>query len=319
MVLEKEMAVPCIRTVATQGNSACYEIEPVETGYSVSLANALRRVLLSSLPGAAVTSVLIEGVQHEFQDILHVKEDVPDIVQQLKKIRLRSFASRDVHIYLDAQGEGRVTAGDIRTSDLVEIVNPALHVATLDNEDARLAMDMTVGTGRGFVEACVQAERRTEGQPIGLILVDAIYSPVVKVNFTVEHVRVGRVEQLDKVTMEITTDGTISPDEALRESVAILRRQFEVFAYGTYYVDVPAEHEKHLSDVPIPQHIYDISIDELDLYTRVTNSLKRDGITKVGHVLQREGTDLMALRNIGEKAMQDIYGCLKGRGLLPTV
>ena len=318
MVLEKEMAVPCIRTVATQGNSACYEIEPVEAGYSVSLANALRRVLLSSLPGAAVTSVLIEGVQHEFQDIPHVKEDVPDIVQQLKKMRMRSFASRDVHIYLDAQGEGRVTAGDIRASDLIEIVNPDLHIATLDNEDARLVMDMTVGTGRGFVEACVQAERRSEGQPIGLILVDAIYSPVVKVNFTVEHVRVERVEQLDKVTMEITTDGTISPDEALCESATILLRQFQVFAYGTYQVDGP-EHEKPLSDVPIPQQIYDMSIDELDLHTRVTNSLKRDGITKVGHVLQRDGADLKALRNIGEKALQEIYDCLNSRGLLPTV
>lgn len=234
-MIELDVRLPRITKTMAEGNTASYEMKPVDAGYAIPLGNAMRRVLLSSLPGAAIISVLIEGVQHEFQDIPQVKEDVTDLVQQLKKVRLRSYADRDIHIHLDARGERRVIAGDISIPSTIEIVNPDLPIATLDNVQARLVMDMTVRTGRGFLSASVQAEQRSEGLPLGVILTDAIFSPVRHVNFTTSHMRVGGVtNRYDKIIFEITTDGTISPDEALRESAGILCRQFAVFTNESF-------------------------------------------------------------------------------------
>src|SRR6266699_5648061 len=209
----EEITLPRIKNTKTQGYYASYDIEPLEAGYGMTLGNALRRVLLSSLSGAAVTSIRIEGVQHEFQDIPNVTEDVTDIVLNVKNLRLRSFSDHPVSMHLEVSGEREVTAVDIMAPSTVELVNPELHIATLDSENARLEMELVVETGRGYVPADSK-----EDQPIGVIPVDAIYTPVQKVNYTVEHTRVGQMTNYDKIVLEISSDGTVTPDEALRES-----------------------------------------------------------------------------------------------------
>ncbi len=306
-----DITLPRIKNTKTQGNYASYDIEPLEAGYGMTLGIALRRVLISSLPGAAVTSIRIEGVQHEFQDIPNVMEDVTDIVLNVKKLRLRSFSDHPVSMRLEV-GEGRiVTAADIMAPSTVEIVNPELHIATLDNENARLEMEMVVETGRGYVPADSK-----EDQPIGVIPIDAIYTPVQKVNYTVEHTRVGQMTNFDKIILDITTDGTITPDEALRQSADILVR---LFTQLSNYRAVLAEPEKPpLSSLPIPQKIYDTPIEELDLSVRAYNCLKRSNITKVGQVLSMNEEDLLGVRNFGEKSLQELRERLLARNFLPN-
>lgn len=296
----------------TQGNCSSYKIGPVLSDVSLSLASALRRVLLSSLPGAAITSVRIEGVQHEFQDIACVKEDVPDIVQNLKKVRLRSFSDRAVTVHLDTQGERLVTAGDIKIPGTIEIVNPEAHLATLDNENAHLSMTMTIGVGRGFVAFDAQV---TEPQPIGVIPIDAIYSPIVHVNFTIEPVR-DTPDALDTILLEITTDGTISPDEALRQSADILRQQFAVVASGEYERD-SSHKPSHSSNVLIPEAIYAMPLSHLALSTRAYNALHRNGIRNVGTLLEMGERDILMLHNMGPRTLQELCDSLKAHNLLP--
>ncbi|TMB79357.1 MAG: DNA-directed RNA polymerase subunit alpha [Chloroflexi bacterium] len=305
------MTLPRIKNTKTQDNYASYDIEPLEAGYGVTLGNSLRRVLLSSLPCAAVTSVRIEGVQHEFQDIQGVMEDVTDIVLNVKKLRLRSFSDHPVSMRLEVGGEREVTAADIMAPSTVEIVNPDLHIATLDNDNARLEMELVVEAGRGYVPADSK-----EDQPIGVIPVDAIYTPVQNVNYTVEHTRVGQITNFDKVILEITTDGTITPDEALRQSADILVRHFTQLSN---YRAVLTEPEKApLSSLPIPQKIYDTPIEELDLSVRAYNCLKRSNITKVGQVLSMNEEDLLGVRNFGEKSLQELRERLLARNFLPN-
>ncbi len=301
-----------IKNTKTQGNYASFDIEPLEAGYGVTVGNALRRVLLSSLPGAAVTSIRIDGVQHEFQDIPNVMEDVTDIVLNIKKLRLRSFSDHAVTMHLNASGERIVTAADISAPSTVEIVNPDLYIATLDNENARLDMEMVVETGRGYVPADSK-----EDQPIGVIPVDAIYSPVEKVNYTVEHTRVGQMTNYEKVILEIWTDGTITPDEALRQGADILVRLFSQLANSP--TALAADQEKPpLSSLPIPQKIYDTPIEELDLSVRAYNCLKRSNITKVGQILSMNEEDLLGVRNFGEKSLQELRDRLIARNFLPN-
>src|SRR3984893_1861700 len=281
-----DIALPRIKNTKTQGNYASYDIEPLEGGYGMTLGNALRRVLLSSLPGAAVTSIRIEGVQHECQDIPNVLEDVTDIVLNIKKLRLRSFSDHPVSMRLEVAGERIVTAADIMAPSTVEVVNPELQIATLDNENARLEMELVVESGRGYVPADSK-----EDQPIGVIPIDAIYTPVQKVNYTVEHTRVGQITNFDKIVLDISPDVTITPDQALRQSADILVRHFTLLA--TYRAQ-PVEIERPpLSSLPIPQKIYDTPIEELDLSVRAYNCLKRSNITKVGQVLSMNEEDLL--------------------------
>jgi DNA-directed RNA polymerase subunit alpha len=278
----------------------------------MTLGNSLRRVLLSSLPGAAVTSIRIEGVQHEFQDIPNVEEDVTDIVLNIKRLRLRCFSDHPVSMRLEISGEREVTAADIVAiaPSAVEIVNPELHIATLDNENARLDMELVVETGRGYVPADSK-----EDQPIGVIPVDAIYSPVQKVNYSVEHTRVGQMTNFDKIVLEITTDGTITPDEALRQSADILVRHFTLLAnYRAQSIEIE---RPPLSSLPIPQKVYDTPIEELDLSVRAYNCLKRSNITKVGQVLSMNEEDLLGVRNFGEKSLQELRERLLARNFLP--
>ncbi|MGH2479732.1 MAG: DNA-directed RNA polymerase subunit alpha [Ktedonobacteraceae bacterium] len=307
----QELILPRIKNTRTQGNYASYDIEPLEAGYGMTLGNALRRVLLSSLPGAAVTSVRIDGVQHEFQDIPNVMEDVTDIVLNVKKLRLRSFSDHAVSMRLEVTGERVVTAADIVAPSTVEIVNPDLYLATLDNENAHLEMELVVEAGKGYVPADSK-----EDQPIGVIPVDAIYTPVQKVNYTVEHTRVGQMTNYDKIVMDIWTDGTIAPDEALRQSSDILVRHFTPLAN---YRAVLIEPEKPpLSSMPIPQKIYDTPIEELDLSVRAYNCLKRSNITKVGQVLSMNEEDLLGVRNFGEKSLLELRERLLVRNFLPN-
>ncbi|HLL80686.1 MAG TPA: DNA-directed RNA polymerase subunit alpha [Ktedonobacteraceae bacterium] len=306
-----DITLPRIKNTKTQGNYASYDIEPLEAGYGMTLGNALRRVLLSSLPGAAVTSVRIDGVQHEFQDIPNVMEDVTDIVLNVKKIRLRSFSDHPVSMRLEVSGERVVTAADIMAPSTVEIVNPDLYIATLDNEDARLEMELVVETGKGYVPADSK-----EDQPIGVIPVDAIYTPVQKVNYSVEHTRVGQMTNYDKIVLELWTDGTISPDEALRQSADILVRHFTQLA--NYRATLVEPEKPPLSSMPIPPKIYDTPIEELDLSVRAYNCLKRSNITKVGQVLSMNEEDLLGVRNFGEKSLQELREKLLARNFLPN-
>ncbi len=306
-----EITLPRIKNTKTQGNYASYDIEPLEAGYGMTLGNALRRVLLSSLPGAAVTSIRIDGVQHEFQDVPNVTEDVTEIVLNVKKLRLRSFSDHPVSMRLEVSGERVVTAADILAPSTVEIVNPDLYIATLDNDDARLEMELVVETGKGYVPADSK-----EDQPIGVIPVDAIYTPVQKVNYNVEHTRVGQITNYDKIVLEMWTDGTVTPDEALRQSADILVRHFTQLAN---YRAVLIEPEKApLSSMPIPPKIYDTPIEELDLSVRAYNCLKRSNITKVGQVLSMNEDDLLGVRNFGEKSLQELREKLLQRNFLPN-
>ena len=307
----QEIKLPHIKNTKTQGNYASYDIAPLEAGYGMTLGNALRRVLLSSLPGAAVTSVRFDGVQHEFQDIPNVMEDVTDIVLNVKKLRLRSFSDHPVTMRLEVSGERVVTAADIMAPSTVEIVNPDLYIATLDNENARLDMELVVETGRGYVPADSK-----EDQPIGVIPIDAIYTPVQKVNYIVEHTRVEQMTNYDKIILEIWTDGTIHPDEALRQSADILVRHFTTLA--NYRATLAEPEKPPLSSMPIPQKIYDTPIEELDLSVRAYNCLKRSNITKVGQVLSMNEEDLLGVRNFGEKSLQELRERLLAHNFLPN-
>ncbi len=224
-MLSTELVTPNIEVEEEGEGYARLVAEPVEAGFGVTLGNALRRVLLSSLPGAAVTSVRIEEVQHEFSTIPHMKEDTTEFLLNVKEIRLRALSDRPAKLYLEGLGEGRVLAGDIQMTADYEIVNPELHLATLDSADARLTVEFNVETGRG----CVPAGRQTDGMPIGVIPVDAIFSPVRRVNFAVERTRVGQVTNYDRLALEVWTDGTVTGVEAVSQAADILLGQFALF------------------------------------------------------------------------------------------
>jgi DNA-directed RNA polymerase subunit alpha len=238
-------------------------------------------------------------------------EDVTEIVLNVKKLRLRSFSDHAVSMRLEVSGERVVTAADIMAPSTIEIVNPDLYIATLDNENARLDMELVIESGKGYVPADSK-----EDQPIGVIPVDAIYTPVQKVNYAVEHTRVGQMTNFDKIVLDIWTDGTITPDEALRQSADILVRHFTQLAN---YRAVLAEPEKPpLSSMPIPPKIYETPIEELDLSVRAYNCLKRSNITKVGQVLSMNEDDLLGVRNFGEKSLQELREKLLLRNFLPN-
>jgi DNA-directed RNA polymerase subunit alpha len=313
-VLQVEMTKPRITTIESTPTYGQFIIEPLEAGYGRTLGNSLRRVLLSSLPGAAVTSIKISGVNHEFQDIPNIKEDVTDIVLNIKNLRLRSVADGPVEMHLDVSGEREVTAADIIAPAPIEIINPDLHIATLDNADAHLSMVLVVEKGKGY-----QPVDTNDDQPIGQIPIDAIFTPIYKVNYNVENTRVGQMTNYDRIVMEIWSDGTIAPEEALRESAIILVNHFSLIAdykpveTGTVEQTVPT-----LSNVPIPAHIYDTAIEDLELSVRAYNCLKRSQITRVGQVLTMSEDDLLAVRNFGEKSLNELRDKLLERSFLPA-
>jgi len=307
-----DISLPRIECTTSSDTYARFELEPLERGYGTTLGNALRRVLLSSLPGAAVTAVHIDGIRHEFSDIDGVKEDVTEFILNLKKIRLRSFSDEPVHLSLDSQGAGNITAGDIRTSDLIEIVNPDQHLATIDQASARLSAEIVIEKGRGYHDI---TDMREEA-PIGRIPVDGIFSPIERVNFTVEHTRVGQMTNFDRLILEVWTDGTIHPNDALTQSAAILTQHFaHISSFGQEVV--AGAGKPALTPRPLPSQEAETPIEDLNLSARAENSLKRAGITKVGQLVTMNPEDLLSIRNFGQKSFHELIDRLKMRKLVP--
>ncbi|HEX5013734.1 MAG TPA: DNA-directed RNA polymerase subunit alpha [Candidatus Limnocylindrales bacterium] len=304
-----ELENPQIEPVEEAGTYAKYEAGPLQAGYGVTLGNALRRVMLSSLDGAAVTSIQIRDVYQEFSTIPGVKEDVTQIVLNVKKLRLKSFASHPVQLRLIKSGAGAVTAADIAESADVEIVNPELVLMTIDTDDVTIEMDLTVERGVGYLGA-----ERAEALPIGVIAIDAIFTPVRKVNYWVESMRVGQMTNYDKLTIEIETDGTITPEEALSHAAEILVNQFRPFV-SIGMAAVPGEQAAG-GVAQLPPNMLDMPIEELDLPMRAYNSLKRNNIVKVGQLLQLKDDDLLRMRNFGKKSLDEMKERLRMRGFI---
>ena len=288
-----------------------FVIEPLEKGFGTTLGNALRRVLLSSLPGAAVTWVRIEGVQHEFTTIPHVKEDVIEFLLNVKALRLRPLSSRSGSLTLEVSGEGPVLAGDIQPSADFEVVNPELHLATLDSPEAKLVVEFNVEQGKGY-ETVEQG--KADRLPIGVIPVDAIFTPIRRVNYAVEPTRVGQVTTYERVILEVWTDGTIAPMEAVSQAAQILIEQFQLF-YELARIPQPVGEQK--PRLPIPLEQYNIPIEQLTLSVRTFNCLKRAGITKVGELVERGEPGLLTIRNFGQKALEEVREQLEALGLTP--
>jgi DNA-directed RNA polymerase subunit alpha len=306
-----DIAMPKIEVVSSAENYGRFKIEPLDPGYGHTLGNALRRVLLSSMPGSAVTSIKIEGVYHEFATIEGVREDVTELVLNIKGIRVRSSSERPVTMTLSRSGVGRVTAGDIAAPDGVEIVNPEHYVATLDSDDARLEMELTVERGSGYLAA-----DQRDIVPIGEIPVDAIFTPVPRVTYTVENTRIGQATDFDRLLLDVWTDGTVKPGDALSHAAKVLVQYSQTIA-DFNRLAVEPEEQPAPSGLAIPADVYDTPIEDLDLSTRTYNCLKRADITKVGQVLQMDEKALLSVRNLGQKSMEEIRDKLNERGYIP--
>jgi len=307
-----------VESDAVTRNYGRFVISPLESGYGATLGTALRRVLLSSLPGAAVTSVRVSDVHHEFSAIPSVREDMTQLILQVKQLRLKLYDAETARLRLEHRGEGTVTAADIICPPEVEIINTDLYLFTADSPDAHVEMEFSVEAGRGYSPA----EERGR-LPIGELPVDAIFSPIRRVNFDVERARVGQRTNYDKLVIEVWTDGTVRPEESLSQSAQILMKHLTViggvdpepYMYGQVPADSYDEGDKR------ENQLYEKPIEELDLSVRVFNSLKRTGITTIGDVLDMldRGPDAMlAIRNFGEKSLDELVQKLKEKGYLPA-
>ena len=305
-----EMEKPNIECTQLTGNYGKFVVTPLERGYGTTLGNSLRRILLSSLPGAAVTSIQIEGVQHEFSTIPGVKEDVTEIILNLKKLSLKLHANTQKTVYIEAKGEGVITAADIKIDDEVEIFNPDLHIATL-NEDARLYMEITISRGRGYVSA--ERNKMNMQPPVGVIPVDSIYTPVRKVNYTVENTRVGQYIDRETLAVEVWTDGTIKPDEAVSLAAKIMNDLLLLF--------VDLSEEGRNAEVIVEKEeskkekVLEMTIEELDLSVRSYNCLKRAAINTVEDLIEKTEEDMMKVRNLGRKSLEEVIHKLNELGL----
>ena len=306
-----EIEKPRIKCIENPGDVSYgkYVVEPLERGYGTTLGNALRRILLSSLPGTAVTSIKISGVQHEFTTIPGVKEDVTDIVLNVKKIISKLHSNGPKTVYIECSGECEVTAGDIKSDGEVEILNPDLHIATL-GPDATLNMELTLNHGRGYVSA----DRNKPAQSvIGVIPVDSIYTPVHKVNYTVENTRVGNMTDFDKLTLEIWTDGTISARDAVSLGAKILCDHFTLF---TDLSEVMGKSSTVVETTEKTQDkVLELTIEELDLSVRSFNCLKRANINTVADLISKTEEDMMKVRNLGRKSLEEVIDKLAQMGL----
>ena len=296
-----EIEKPRIEILDSSENYGKYMVAPLERGFGTTLGNSLRRVLLSSLPGAAVSYVKIDGVRHEFSTVPGVVEDVTDIILNLKGLVLKCYSDEPQTIRLDVSGEGEVTAGDFYTTGDVEVLNDDHHIATLDT-DAELHLEATVERGRGYLTAEESKERREH--IIGLIPIDASFTPIRRVNFNVEDIRVGQVTDFDRVIIEVYTDGSISPDDAIGLAAKILQEHLALFINLNEEVDdveIMIEKEEEEKD-----KILETTIEELELSVRSSNCLKRAGINTVEELNQKTESDLMKVRNLGKKSLQEI-------------
>ena len=314
MAVLSNMVTPKVEREAEARNYGKFVITPLERGYGVTLGNALRRVLLSSLEGAAITSIRIQDVLHEFSDIPGVREDVIQVMLQIKQIRLVLHDVESAHLHLDVRGEGTVTAADIQVPAEVEIVNPELQLFTVDDPKTRLEIDMTVERGRGYSPS----NERLGRLPIGELPVDAIFSPVKRVNWTVASARVGQSTNFDRLLLEIWTDGTITPEVSLSTASRILIDHLRyVSGISDETLTVPSE--KEVAGSRLTSEAAETPIENLDLSVRVFNSLKRTGITTVGDVLEllEKGEEaVMSIRNFGEKSLEELRQKMQEKGFL---
>ncbi len=296
-----EIEKPRIEAVEVDGNYGKFVVEPLERGYGITLGNSLRRILLSSLPGAAVTSIRIDGVLHEFSTIPGVAEDTTDVVLNMKEVLVKLHTDEPVIGRIEVEDrEGPITAGDIQVPPEVEILNPDHHIATL-NKGYKFAMEMTFKKGRGYVSA----ERNKEpDQPIGVLAIDSIFTPIRRVNYQVENTRVGQVTDYDRLILEVWTNGSITPQEAVSLSAKILIEHLRLFlslTEGADDVEIMVEKEEEEKD-----RLLDMSIEELDLSVRSYNCLKRAGINTVEELIRRTEEDMMKVRNLGKKSLQEV-------------
>ncbi|MCQ2484489.1 MAG: DNA-directed RNA polymerase subunit alpha [Clostridia bacterium] len=302
---------PMIETadVLPDGTYGKFVVEPLERGYGTTLGNSLRRVLLSSLPGYAITSVKIDGILHEFSTIPGVKEDVTEIVLNLKSVILKIHGDGPKTMYVDVKGEGELTAGNFTTDSDVEILNPELHIASLDS-DAHVVMEITCDKGRGYVSA--ERNKKLFNPPIGVIAIDSIYSPVLKVNYTVENTRVGQITDYDKLTLEVWTNGTISAKEAVSLGAKILNEHLSLFgdlSDEAFETEIMIEKSKNGKE-----KVLEMTIEELDLSVRSFNCLKRAGINTVEDLIGKSEDDMMKVRNLGKKSLDEVVAKLTSLG-----
>ncbi|NLD33417.1 MAG: DNA-directed RNA polymerase subunit alpha [Clostridiales bacterium] len=285
-----------------------FTVEPLDRGYGHTLGNALRRVLLSSLPGAAVTSIQIEGIQHEFSTIPGVKEDVTEIILNMKELTLRSFSTEPKVLEINVKGPKVVTAADIRVDSEVEVVNPDLHIATL-GKDTSLQMWLTVERGSGYVPAEKNKQTPTV---IGVIPIDSIYTPIRKVNYQVENTRVGQITDYDKLVLEVWTNGSLNPEEAVGMAAKLLTEQLALF---TSLTDHPVQTAAAEAEGAMAGKSMDMTIEELDLSVRAFNCLKRAGINTVAELVQKDQEEMMKVRNLGKKSLEEVEQKLAVLGL----
>ena len=291
-----------------------FVVEPLERGYGTTLGNSLRRIMLSSLPGSAVSQVKIDGVLHEFGPIPGVKEDVTEIIMNLKKLAIKNSSTEDTPktAYIESEGKGIVRASDIQVDQDLEIMNPDQVIATLNGGvDCRLAMELTITNGRGYVGA--DKIKQAEEMPIGVIAVDAIYTPVERVNMTVENTRVGQVTDYDKLTLDVFTNAALAPDEAVSLAARVLSEHLSMF------IDL-SENAKQVEIMVVKQDdekekVLEMSIDELELSVRSYNCLKRAGINTVEELCNKTPDDMMKVRNLGKKSLEEVLEKLKELGL----
>ena len=289
-----------------------FVVEPLERGYGITLGNSLRRIMLSSLPGVAVSQIKIEGVLHEFSSIPGVKEDVTEIVMNVKSLAIKnnSDANEVKTAYIEYEGEGVVRASDIQVDQDIEILNPDLVIATLSGKDTKLYMELTITRGRGYVGA---DKNKTEDLPIGVIAIDSIYTPVERVNVTVENTRVGQITDYDKLTLDVFTNGTLVPDEAVSLAAKVLSEHLSLFidlSENAKTAEVMVEKEDDEKE-----KVLEMSIDELELSVRSYNCLKRAGINTVEELTNKTSEDMMKVRNLGRKSLEEVLAKLKELGL----
>ena len=290
--------LPELKPVREEGNKATFVVEPLHSGYGMTLGNSLRRVILSSLGGAAVTAVKIDSVAHEFSTIEGVKEDVVEIILNLKKLRFRVFSDEPQFLVLTASRKGEITAGDIKTTADVEIVNPDQIIATLDKDKTKLGMEIKVEKGRGYVPV---ENREAEKLEVGMIAVDALYSPITRVRYNVENTRVGQMTDLDRLVMEVETDGTITPQEAIQQAAEILVEHFRVVAGN-----LSAENPGAAAAGSVDSGSGKINIEEINLSPRTTNALINNDIKSVKDLLKLSDTELRELKGFGSKAYEEV-------------
>ena len=307
MIAIEKAHIDCAE-LSQDGTYGKFIIEPLERGFGNTLGNALRRVLLSSLPGVAVTTIKIEGIQHEFSTIPGVTEDVSEIILNLKALSAKLYSDQMKTVTTDVKGPCEVKAKDIVVDDELEFVDPEAHIATL-NEDAHLQMTLTVDSGRGYVSA---DKNKYPNMPIGVIPIDSIFTPIKKVNYSVSDTRVGQITDYDKLTLEVWTDGSVQPDEAISLAAKILTEHLTLFVGLTEQVTTIAFTDQEDDK---KEKVLEMTIEELDLSVRAYNCLKRAGINTISELVQRNQEDMMKVRNLGRKSLEEVEQKLEVLGL----